>query len=132
MKSLKTTNNFPVMRAEKDDIEIVYTSGKSISIWNKKNKSYFFCSYANQDFEKEIIYRDRNMNILCTNGFSFSYQGNTYEIEEEGDSVNVSDGTIACRLKYDFMKELLNDSFYEKGQYIMYDFIKEKILIPLR
>lgn len=134
MKNPQTTSKSSVLHIEKEGIIIVVFAKQSMILFNKRNKAVFFCSYSEGDSPNEISFRhlvDGKNNIFCTGEGTFSYCGKTYELENPGDSVNVEDGSIVVYLKYSYMLELLESSFYVYGQTKVYDFIKEEFLIPL-
>lgn len=134
MKNLKITSQSPILNLEKDEISIVVIVGKSMTLFNKRNQAFFFYTYGNEECPSKIYLRhvvDGKSNVFGTGGFNFSFCGKTYELEKPGDSVNIEDGSIAVCLKYSYMLELLESSFYVYGQAKVYDFMKEEFLIPL-
>lgn len=134
MKNLQITNPYPIKRVERDNVEIVLFSNSNILMHNHKNSNNYFLSIETQKYEREINFthvQNGKSNIFCTGGFSFSFRGETYEVNQPGDSVNVEDGTIVSCLKYSYMQELLEKVFYDPHQERVYDFIKEELLISL-
>lgn len=134
MKNLKITSQSPILNLEKDEISIVVIVGKSMTLFNKRNQAFFFYTYGNEECPSKIYLRhvvDGKSNVFGTGGFNFSFCGKSYELENPGDSVNIEDGSIAVCLKYSYMLELLESSFYVYGQTKVYDFMKEEFLIPL-
>ncbi len=132
MKDLQIINPQPIKRCVKDHVEIVLFANRNILMHNHKNNNNYFLSVETHEYEREINFRhmqDGKSNVFCTGGFSFSFMGKTYELNQPGDSVNVEDGTIACCLQYCYMQALVEKVFYEPHQERVFDFLKEEFLI---
>ncbi|WP_160136479.1 hypothetical protein [Chryseobacterium sp. c4a] len=134
MRNLKITDPYLFPRMEINDIFVNIMGSQSVAFQNERNGACFFFSRKEEELQGEIIYYhlvNGKQNVFCTNGFRFSFQGKTYELNAPGDSVNVEDGSIVVCLKYSYMLELLQNSFYAESQEKVYDFIKEEFLILL-
>ncbi len=134
MRNLEITDRLFSPAMQINDIFVNIIGRQSMTLHNERNGASFFFSYKKEGASGEIIYChlvNRKQNIFCTEGFRFSFRGKTYELNAPGDSVNVDDGSIVMCLKYAYMLELLENSFYAAGQEKVCDFMKEEFLMLL-
>ncbi|MBS7230198.1 hypothetical protein KHA90_04100 [Flavobacterium psychroterrae] len=109
-----------------EEITIVMNNDLLI-LTNRKNKSYF--RYNLKD--KQLIFRDSNDNIIQNYSARISINFEVFYLTYEGQTINMSDGSMIAYLSYKDIQELAEKTFYEEGQKRVYDFVNLKFIIEL-
>ena len=103
------------------DIEII-TQHDFITLINLINGSVFRFSPK----ENFITFRDSFGNTMQNQFGTITVNNVIYKLTTEGDNIKFEDGTTIALLSNKDIRELAQNTFYEKGQPHIYDFMELK------
>ena len=104
-----------------DGITIMERSGKPHMFCNHKNRAVYIINGYN------VIYKDPFGNSMANTARHIRINGKSFELNNYGQEIRLSDGTAILLLPKEDIQHLANKTFYDDGQLKIIDFLENKI-----